>query len=308
LTAVEAGNGRETDAHPRRQNFYLARRSVETTVLGDVLAAVESRQKTLTVFNYDRSRRLTENVERYFSLRNVEVTTGRTRPVSPSDFVLLHDEERIVAASDLSALRDHLLAESTAEYVTGERPLDDIEYPDVVTGLDDTVLTVAGEQTLLMVKLSRYVETLADDHGTGTLRAGFQRLDRLTAEPATRRVYRRLAAAGVDVHAYGHPGESGGDGHPATDDEVGDDSHASTDGGPHREERRSDDRTLSGVTTHAEPVPELADCWFVVYDGDGRPEDSAALLAGEREDGFYGFWTFDHETVERIDAYLARAY
>jgi hypothetical protein len=62
------------------------------------------------------------------------------------------------------------------------------------------------------------------------------------------------------------------------------------------------------VTTHAEPVPELADCWFVVYDGGDRPDRSAALLAEEREDGVYGFWTFETETVDRIDAYLDRAY
>jgi hypothetical protein len=290
-------DGREPDAHARYQDFYVGSRSVETSVLGDVLTEVESRQKTLTVFNYDGSRRLTENVERYFSLRNVEVTTGQTRPVAPANFVLLHDDETILAASDLSDLRDHLLADSTGAYVRGEKPLGEIEYPDVLTRLDDTVFTVAGEQTLLMVKLSRYVEGLASDHGTGTLRAGFQRLDRLTDEPGTRRVYRRLAAEGVDVHAYGHPGESTAGG------------HAATDGGPRREGTRSPGSTApSGVTTHAEPVPELADCWFVVYDGGDRPDRSAALLAEEREDGFYGFWTFETETVDRIDAYLDRAY
>jgi hypothetical protein len=269
-------------------------------VLGDVLTEVESRRKTLTVFNDDGSRRLTENVRRYFSLRNVEVTTGRTRPVSPANFVLLHDDGSILAASDVAALRDHLLADSTGAYVRGEKSLADIEYPDVLTRLDDTVFTVSGEQTLLMVKISRYIEGLADSRATGTLRAGFQRLDRLADEPGTRRIYRRLADRGVDVHAYGHPGERG------TDGDRGD---PAADGGPRQEAATgSDPRTPQGVTTHAEPVPELADCWFVVYDGGGRPERAVALLAEERADGFYGFWTFETETVGRIDAYLDRAY
>lgn len=82
-------------------------------MLGDVLTEVESRQKTLTVFNYDGSRRLTENIQRYFSLRNVEVTTGQTRPVSPSNFVLHHEDGSILVASDLADLRNHLLADST---------------------------------------------------------------------------------------------------------------------------------------------------------------------------------------------------
>jgi hypothetical protein len=260
-------------------------------VLGDVLTEVESRQKTLTVFNYDGSRRLTENIRQYFSLRNVEVTTGQTRPVSPSNFVLLHEDGRILAASDLSDLREHLLADSTAAYVRGEKPLDTIDYPDVLTRLDDTVFTVSGAQTLLMVKVSRYIEGLAGGRATGTLRTGFQDLDRLTDEPGTRRVYRRLTERGVDVHAYGHPGDPATDGGTRTDRPTAGDS-----------------TTPASVTTHAEPVPELADCWFVVYDGGDRPERAAALLAEKREDGFYGFWTFETETVERIDAYLDRAY
>lgn len=260
-------------------------------MLGDVLTEVESRRKTLTVFNYDGSRRLTETIRQYFSLRNVEVTTGETRPVSPSNFVLLHEDGRILAAADLADLRGHLLAESTTAYVRGEKPLDEIDYPDVLTRLDDTVFTVSGAQTLLMVKLSRYIEGLAAGHGTGTLRAGFQDLDRLTDEPGTWRVYRRLAARGVDVHAYGHPGDP------------------TTDGGPHTTQTATGDSTTpAGVTAHAEPVPELADWWFVVYDGGDRPERAAALLAEQREDGFYGFWTFETETADRIDAYLDRAY
>jgi hypothetical protein len=245
-------------------------------VLDDVLDDVDSRQRTLTVFNYDGSETLTRNVERYFGFRNVTVTSGETSPDAPRNYLVLHDDDRVVASSNLDEVRDHLLAESPRDYVTGDVDVTEARYPAVLTNLDETFVTVSGERKLLMTKLSRFIEARALAHGDGTLRAGFQQLSRLDDEHGTASVYRRLADAGVDTHVYGHPGGS-----PAA---------------------------LAGLTAHGHETEELRWTWFVVYRVPDRPDLAAALVAERRGEGFSGFWTFDEETVERVDAYLDRAY
>ena len=118
--------------------------------------------------------------------------------------------------------------------------------------LDETFVTVSGEQKLLMTKLSRFVEARALAHGEGTLRAGFQQLSRLADEHGTASVYRRLAEAGVDTHVYGHP-----------------------DGSP---------EALDGLAVHGHETEELRWTWFVVYRVPDRPDLAAALVAERRSD------------------------
>ena len=92
-------------------------------------------------------------------------------------------------------------------------------------------------------------------------------------------VYTRLAAQeNLDVHAYAYPDASVPD--------------HDTD-----------------LTIHVERTEEIAESWFVVYDGNGVDVNKCALLAEERDDrAFYGFWTYDPETVDWIVDYLESAY
>ena len=85
-----------------------------------------------------------------------------------------------------------------------------VDVPDLdatlvaaLAGLDETTFTVSEKQKMLLIEISRHVESLAFRHGSGRLHSGFQSISRIDDERGTRRVYEDLAAAGVDVHAYG---------------------------------------------------------------------------------------------------------
>jgi DICT domain-containing protein len=112
--------------------------------------------------------------------------------------------------------------------------------------------------------------------GKGALHSGFQTLSIL--EPQMD-VYTRLAEnEGLDVHAYAAP-----------DTDVP--SHD------------------TDLTIHVERSDEIRRSWFVVYDGAGIDVNKCALLAEERDPRtFYGFWTYDPDTVDWILDYLETAY
>jgi DICT domain-containing protein len=119
-----------------------------------------------------------------------------------------------------------------------------------------------------MLEASREIEDRAWRAGSGTLHAGFQKLSTFEHERDT---YRRLAERDLDVHVYAS--------------------------------RDVSIRTPTDVDVHA--APELAKWWFVIYDGDAQ--QSTALVAEERDDGFYGVWTYDVDLVETaLDAIRPR--
>jgi len=127
-----------------------------------------------------------------------------------------------------------------------------------------------------MVRISRLVESLALEAGRGTLHAGFQRLDRLRDEDATRRLYERIADTGVAVHLYGASGTV-----PDADRYV----------------------------VHAGTSAELTEGWFVVFDGGGDPGRAAALVSEETSPGKYtGFWTYRPDVAGAVDGYLRSQY
>lgn len=61
-------------------------------------------------------------------------------------------------------------------------------------------------------------------------------------------------------------------------------------------------------TLHPERTEEIERSWFVAYDGGGVPENKCALLAEERADGFYGFWTYGPDTVDYLIDHLTATY
>lgn len=209
-----------------------------------------------------------------------QVSVRLERGAAPDREVRLQiTDERgaVLATSWLRDVSEALLLVDEDRFTTGARTLDEEETPEAVLALDETTFTVRGKSTFLLVHLSRHIEALAAETGTGELHTYFQQLSRLHEERGTKRVYERLASESLDVHVYGV-------------DDVG---------GP-----------LSlPVRVHAEDVGELARSWFVVHDGSGADGQKAALVAVQREQRtFDGYWTFDPERVDAVLGYLLETY
>jgi hypothetical protein len=226
--------------------------------------------------------------------RNDAVPFDGDDPEAVEDLVLLVEGDEVVAGSTLGELGDAVLLVNSDLYITGSRTLTDVELPSVITGLDDTPFTLRGypesnRQKLLLITISRFIERVAWTAGGGTLRSSFQRLSRIDDEIGTRRVYERVADAGVDTHLYGVP------------DEIPRDLDAVVHGGDSVDFTRS---------------------WFVVYRPPGGPKpvtDAAGtdldrgvdggvgLLAVETEPRIWrGMWTFDAKRVREVNRYIER--
>ena len=148
----------------------------------------------------------------------------------------------------------------------------DEPYRPILEELDETMFTSWNIEQ--MTRTSREIEDRAWRVGGGTLHAGFQYLSTLRGELP---VYERLGSKDIEVHAYAVPDEEPPD--------------------------------HEGFTLHMERAEEIANSWFVVYDGDGDDDNKCALLAEEREPReFYGFWTYDAGTVDWIIDYLETTY
>jgi len=148
-------------------------------------------------------------------------------------------------------------------------------FAPIIEHLDDTTFT--SYDLRQMMAASREVEDRAWRKGEGTLHTGFQRAGAIRQQSD---VYADLSGKNLDIHAYSAPSP-----------EVPE---------------------IDGVTVHQEDTRELAESWFVVFDGAGDPLDACALLAEERGDTderlFYGFWTYDPEIVDDILTHLDRRY
>jgi hypothetical protein len=184
------------------------------------------------------------------------------------------------ALSPFETVRDELLLVNADIYVTGMRRLEEIDTPEVLTHLDEIPFTVRGrpvdpKEKLLLIEMSRHIETMAWEAGEGRLRTGFQYLSRLEDESGTRRVYDRLGnETDVDTHVYGAP-----DTRPA----------------------------LDGVRMHGVDNTEIRQSWFVVYQSSQQPHEAAALVAIKTEPHTWsGFWTYDSDRVEAIEDYLGQ--
>ncbi|OLZ40187.1 histidine kinase [Natrinema saccharevitans] len=195
--------------------------------------------------------------------------------------VLLEDGEPI-AASPMDELYDAILAINSDLFVTGARGVGEIEFPDVLAGLEGTRLRLRGyplahKEKLLLIVVSRYIEQRAWAAGRGTLYSAFQRLSRIDDEIGTYETYAKLAETDVDVHVYGID-----------------------DGCPPE----------LGTTIHTGTGPEYRDGWFVIYDPDDRTAPDAvgtALVCLETEPRVWdAVWTTEPDRVARIEDYVAR--
>jgi DICT domain-containing protein len=178
-----------------------------------------------------------------------------------------------VAASSLPAIEAGIASE-TAEL----DPFASDRGPDVLAAIDGDVYGAVDMDKQSLIDASTAIEMTAWRVGGGEFHAGFQKLSRCFASPRSRRVMRRLADAGVDVHVYGEP------------DVVPEPDHRN-------------------LTAHPDRSREIARSWFVAYDGDGDPDRQAALVVQEDgEQRYHGFWTYEAGVARAVVAYVADTY
>ncbi|MFC5970012.1 DICT sensory domain-containing protein [Halomarina salina] len=192
----------------------------------------------------------------------------------------------VTEGNSLEGPQDYVVLSKGDEFLTAAN-LDEVLDPSLDTEphfeaegrkaildhLDETMFTSYDARQ--MVSASREIEDRAWRVGAGQLHAGFQNVSIIESQLD---VYEQLATRpNLDVHAYGYP-----------DDAVPD---------------------HEGFTVHVERTDEIANSWFVVYDGAGVDSNKCALLAEEREPRqFYGFWTYGPDTVDWIIDHLTSTY
>ena len=195
----------------------------------------------------------------------VETADEVTHSSIPGPTLVLTDGDCVLSAVDVGEL-DAYLSENGIENPPSEDVRTSVRA--FLDRLDDGVYTVESGSRRRLTAVSRHIEERIATREYGDVHAGFQRLSTLGDAPDTLNVYTTLADRGVDVTLYGRP-----DWTPP----VG-----------------------AGFDVYEDPDGDVVgDFWFVVYDG--GPDDGAALLAREVEDGRYsGFWTFDADRVRPV--------
>lgn len=250
----------------------------------DLSTWCEHDEVRITAINPERGRPVYRLLTSLFDEDVVTVRRNDTDDGSlPEDVALVEKDGGAggFAVSSLDSIREELLFVNSDIYVTGCRQVTDVETPDVITHLDDISFTVTGYPTdpkekLLLIEMSRHIESMAWRAGDGRIATGFQSLARLDDERGTRRVYARLGReTDVETHVYGTP-----DARP----------------------------TLPQVTVHGETAAEIRDTWFVVYRSADQSE-AAALVATQVDDHQWeGCWTYDSTRVGELLDHVDRTY
>jgi len=158
--------------------------------LSELIAGVESHERTLTVFNADES--VTADLRERFADRNIDVVSETTGSGRPGTVLTLSDADNVYTATDIDTFY-----ETVAER---DRHLGDEENRTILDHLDETLFTSWSIQR--MVAASREIEDRAWRVGQGSLYAGFQTLSTLKGELDR---YDRLGGSAVEVHAYAVP-------------------------------------------------------------------------------------------------------
>ena len=276
----------------------------------ELIAGVEADEATLTVFNADPSVRA--SLAEHFADRNVRVIDGDATP-GPAQFAVLSRDGTYEAATSVDELLPYRSGHDTADSnststtnggasgtgegshrseaategstgsdaTNGSNPSKESDAPGVSprTGgpvldqLDETLFT--SYSSAEMVAASREIEDRAWRIGRGELHAGFQTLDVLQGERGT---YDKLSER-EDLTIF---------------------TYASAEG---------DQPEETPYIVRISETPEIRETWFLAFDGGGVDAAKCALLAEERDPGsYYGFWSYDPDTVDRVIAHLRERY
>lgn len=210
-----------------------------------------------------------EELEEYFDAPGVEVTWEQVEG-DGDGVVVVSEGQEVLGSVPVAALRNLVSPEDPPRPGTGV--FDDWALRELFALLREATFSSSDRRQLLAT--SREFEDRAVRTGEGALHAGFQRPAALAAQAE---LYAAMAAdTDLDVHAYLDAGWSV--------------------------------PTVPGVTVHAERDSELGDYWFVLFDGGPDAESACGLLAEQRDGTYYGFWTYDATTVNRLLAYLQDTY
>lgn len=253
----------------------------------ETLAAAQPADRHLAVVRRDGGTPLDSMLRRLFADQPVSVsgdpaTTGAA--TADDDVAVLVEDGEVLATSPLAALERAILLVNSDLYTTGTLPLADADLPTVLTELADVPFRLRGyplahKEKLLLIAMSRQIELRAHRADAGELHASFQQLSRINDEVGTRRTYRSLAEAPVDVHVYGEP-----------------------DWNP---------ESALDVTAHTGYGAGYSDSWFVVFDPPAsaveRGVTPVGLLALEAEPRVWqGIWTFRPDAVSDLAETIRR--
>ncbi|TQQ80011.1 histidine kinase [Halonotius terrestris] len=252
--------------------------------LRELIADIEAREMTLTAINTPEH--VVEDLKEQYSDRNVSITQ-REVDDEPTRFAILSRQDNFVTAVPITDIYAGSIEPPEEELTTdaasdASDDADDEAKPPaayrepILDHLEETLFTSYSIKQMFMA--SREIEDRAWRVGSGELHAGFQTLDVLAGQADA---YNQLGTqTDLSVHAYAAP---------VSETPVVPDTE--------------------GFTLHIERDDEIKKTWFVVYDGGGVDENKCALLAEERGSReFYGFWTYDPETVDYLICYLKSTY
>jgi DICT domain-containing protein len=237
--------------------------------LRDSIEYIKGHEKELRLFNVDSTDTIHDDIRAYFGALNVRITGRQTASGAPEDVAVLSNETDVLAVVDVATLRQLL---EDAPRGPDQLGIADGKYEDILGYLKETTFTSCDTEQLIYS--SREIEDRARRIGRGSIHVGFQQCSIMAEQ---RSVYTDLARRGVSVHAYGVPDEA------ATE--------------------------LGSGHVHAVSADEIAETWFVVFDGGGDDTQKTALIARESdENAFYGIFTYDPGFVDHVLTHLDQTY
>lgn len=237
--------------------------------LSQCLKYIKEREKELQLINIHPQDSLVQELEEYFASQNVRITRGTTSSGRPNDIAVLSTSDTVLTIVSAATLRELIM--QVPKYDSGIG-IADTEYEDILAHLKETTFTSYDSKQLLYA--SHEIEDRARRVGGGTIHAGFQKISVMHEQEP---LYRDLAIRGITVHAYGHPDSTPPD--------------------------------FDSGQIHAISSEEIAEMWFVVFDGGGTDAQKTALVAQEQSDNvFYGAWTYDAVIVDELCRHLQQTY
>jgi len=237
--------------------------------LRDQIDDIARRRKTLDVYT-DRETTVSE-LAAQFSTRNVRVSQNAYSAGDGPEFIVIRNRDgEPEGAVGIEQFRKIIAPDIHPPWTLSDT---NGELTDLLDFLDNTLFTSFNRRQMLAV--SREIEERAWRVDGGTLYVGFQNAMAVTAQAA---VYNRFARhSAVDIRVF-------------IEDEIDEQLHGSI-----------------GVVSGG--GAEIGRFWFLLFDGDGTDQSKCGLLAEERDPGqYYGFWTYEPETVDEIIEYLRTTY